>query len=139
MEESPFAVRIQNNLMASQFRTFFIESYNKEKWRDGINFTIRLEGFTNSFSVPTPEWKSFDFESFKSSVREGDNIVLNIPEPVEVNSTVINVFQIRVRNKTFIDFEKMISERKLEMYLSFTFGILSLIGIIHHHYRPWRF
>jgi len=30
-EESPFAVRIQNNLMASQFRTFFIESYNKEK------------------------------------------------------------------------------------------------------------
>jgi hypothetical protein len=115
-----------------------LDSFEKENWSGGISFNLKLMGFTNYFSVPTPEWKSFDFENFSKTVTRGDIILLSIPNTSMESSKIINVFQITSHGRNFIDFEKMKTQRKLNMNLALLFGILCLIGIVHHHYKPWK-
>ena len=115
------------------------ESFNKEETKKATYFNFKLKGTTSVFEIPSPEWKSFDFESFNSIVKIGDYITLTIPNSEVSNSGTINVFQLRARGRDFINFEIMKQERQLEMYLAFLIGFISIIGIIHHTYRPWHF
>lgn len=113
-----------------------LQSYNKQENKRAVYFNFKLRGLSTVFVIPAPEWKAFDFESFKFDIAEGDFLELTIPNG-KSNEKTINVFQIKSGNKYFIDFEKMKQERKTEMVLSFILGIACIIGLVHHYYRPW--
>ena len=126
------------NLETAKVITGELDSYNREEGRAGFFFNFKLRGLKNVFDVPLPEWTSFDFESFKNEVKTGDTLQLNVPGNVGPSDNIINVFQINKSGHSFIDFDKMRSKRRNEMWLALFGAIACLAGIIHHYFRPWR-
>jgi hypothetical protein len=125
------------NLVLSKKISGQLLSFNKEKTRRTIYLNFQLKGLPHVFTVPSPEWKSFDFKSFNSNVAIGDLLTLTIPANVGINDKTIQVFQIQHGNKLFIDWEKMKQLRLQEMYLALALFFSGIIGMIHHYYRPW--
>ena len=113
------------------------KGYDLDKTKSGIHFTFRLKEYQNVFSIPLPEWKSFDFENFKKQVKKGDLIEVEIPSDSELNESVVDVHQIGAADKKFIDFEKKKRLRRTEKWLSLIFGVGCIGGILHHYRKPW--
>jgi hypothetical protein len=114
-----------------------LKSYEKEETKRKIYFNLTLDNYENVFIIPSPEWTSFDYQSFKNNVTIGDRLTLYIEPNQSVNNEPINIFQIRHNSSDFIDFEKKVIKRKTEKWMSLLFAILCLIGIVHHYKRPW--
>jgi hypothetical protein len=113
------------------------ESYNKEETRKLVYFNFRLTEFDNVFSLPSPEWQSFAFDDFKTLVKKKSELQIEIPVFSTLNNKPVSVYQIKLGEKIFVDFEKKLNKRITEKWLSLSFSILCVVGLIHHYKKPW--
>jgi hypothetical protein len=113
-----------------------LETYTIGKKRRGVYFSFKLSNQPTLFVLPSPEWKAFDFENFRSLIAYNNLLTVTFPQKEE-NKYKTTVFQIQIDRKKLIDFDKQKQARKREMYLSLLVSVSCTIALLFHVKKPW--
>jgi hypothetical protein len=113
-----------------------LETYTIGKKRRGVYFSFKLSNQPTLFVLPSPEWKAFDFENFKSSIAYNNLLTVTYPQKEE-NKYKTTVFQIQIDHNKLIDFDKQKKARKREMYISLLVSVICTILLLFHIKKPW--
>lgn len=113
------------------------KEYNVDETSKKVYFNFQLNEYEKKFSIPSPEWKSFDFNNFKDDVKAGTQLKIEVLKETVNAPKTYNVTQILIDHNEYIDFNKKLNKRKMEKWLSLLFAILSIAGLVHHNKHPW--
>lgn len=100
-------------------------------------FHFKLKEFDNVFVVPSPEWSSFDFKTFKRRVDKNSRLEITIDLNDELNDGPVGVYQIKHNQVEFVDWTEKVKDRRTEGVIAFVIFVCGICGLVHHTISPW--
>ncbi len=121
----------------SKWISGFLEEYEVEETKRGNFYTFHLAEYSNVFTIPIPEWQSFDRETFDEMSDTIPN--LNIDFEVSALSPLntdepVSLLQIRISDVNLIDSDVKIRSRKIEKWAALLLALFC-IGVFIYYYR----